>query len=404
MEKFRGNPLLKVLYKLPLAPWLYHTVLAFVGACIYKFPASRVFVIGVTGTKGKSTTIELINAILEAAGKKTAILSSVRVKISDQSKSNPFDNTMPGRFFIQQFLSEAVGADCQYAIIEVTSQGVAFNRHLFIYWRAGIFINLSAEHIEAHGSFEEYRQQKLKFFRYTRSLGGRIFVNKDDRNSRYFKEAAGEEVILYSKSELPSQLAGDFNKYNIGAAAAVGQWLGINEKIIQKAIAEFPGVPGRMEFIQKKPFVVVVDYAHTPDSLRKVYETLRAISHPEIPTKLICVLGSAGGGRDRWKRPEMGRIASEMCDQIILTNEDPYDEHPEEIIEQIASGIHSGHIHKILDRREAIKKAISLAQSRDTVVITGKGSERWIHLANGQRLPWSDKETIEAVIKGYFLL
>ncbi len=405
LEKFRDIPLLKVLYKLPLAPWFYHTFLAFIGACIYGFPASKIFVIGVTGTKGKSTVIELINAILEAAGKKTALLSSIWVKVGDSSQLNPFGNTMPGRFFIQNFLSEAVEAGCQYAIVETTSQGVALNRHLFIYWRAGVFTNLSAEHIEAHGSFEKYREQKLKFFRYVHSLGGRIFVNQDDRNHRYFKEVVGNKTWLYGKSDLGSTLVGDFNRYNVGAAVTVGQWLGVSEEVIKKAVAEFPGVPGRMEFIQKKPFVIVVDYAHTPDSLRKVYETLRAISHPEIPTKLICVLGSAGGGRDRWKRPELGRIASEMCDQIILTNEDPYDEPPSQILSEIKSGISNvqfliSNVHEILDRQEAIRKAISLAQPRDTVVITGKGSEQFIHLANGQKLPWSDKETVKAVIKG----
>ena len=366
----------------------YHFPLAFLAAVVYRQPSRRIFTIGVTGTNGKTTTVELIAFILEKAGQKVAVSSSLRHGAAAM--------TMPGRFFLQRFLRRALADGCQTAIIEVTSQGALQHRHRFIQWGAAVFTNLSAEHIEAHGSFENYREAKLKFIGYAAQQGAQIFINEDDRNTRYFIEAVPNPV-LYGKSDLPSQLLGDFNKYNVGAAVAVAKGLGIDEEIIKKAVAEFPGVPGRMEFIQKKPFTVVVDYAVTPDALRQIYQTLRAISHPELPTRLICVFGSCGGGRDRWKRPAMGKIASELCDQIILTNEDPYDEPAEQILDEIGSGINRKY-EKILDRREAIRKAIGLAQPRDTVVITGKGSERFIHIANGEKIPGSDKETVLAII------
>jgi UDP-N-acetylmuramoyl-L-alanyl-D-glutamate--2,6-diaminopimelate ligase len=272
------------------------------------------------------------------------------------------------------------------------------------------------EHIEAHGGFGKYRKAKLNFFRYvaskkTLNSKPKIFIiNKDDRNAKYFIEAVAssslfsvrddgkdKEIILYNKSELPSNLIGEFNQYNVGAAAAFVKAVNVDEKIVKKAIAEFPGVPGRMEFIQKEPFMVIVDYAHTPDSLRSVYQTLRKESGN---SKLVCVFGAAGGGRDKWKRPEMGKIAAEYCDEIILTNEDPYDENPDKILDQISSGFSQirnpkSEIRKIIDRKDAIKKAIELAREGDTVIITGKGSEQWMHLAYGQKIPWSDRQTAQ---------
>jgi len=370
---------------------IYHLALAFLSAYIFRFPSREIFVVGITGTKGKSTVLELIGFILEKAGKKVAISSSIRNGESSM--------TMPGRFFLQKFLRRAVNNNCDYALIEVTSQGVLQNRHRFINWRAGIFTNLSPEHIEAHGNFERYRKAKLAFFRYLIKHNQKLFfINNDDKNANYFiNELKEGEIILYGKSDLPSKLIGEFNKYNIGAAVAFARSQKIDEDIITKAVAEFSGVPGRMEFIQNSPFAVVVDYAHTPDSLIKVYEALRPAQG-----RLICVLGAAGGGRDKWKRPEMGKVASEYCDEIILTDEDPYNESPEEILNQIKKGVTQDSkfkIHEILDRRDAIKKAISLAKSSDIVVITGKGSEKWIHLSNNKKIPWSDKEVVQELLK-----
>lgn len=389
---------------------------------------------GVTGTKGKSTVLELINAILEAAGKKTALLSSIRIKIGNQSQKNYLGNTMPGRAFIQSFLRQAVNGGCEYALIEVTSQGISQHRHRFIKWDAALFTNLAPEHIEAHKGFENYRKAKGDFFKYVRNIkdsrfkiaysaeavsaakAGQdsrlFFINQDDPNAQYFIEAAkGGKIILYSKNILNSKfyilnpnLIGDFNQENIAAAVAFAESQGIGEETIKKAIEDFPGVPGRMEIIQTDPFTIIIDYAHTPDSLEKVYQTLRHQPVSSSTNKLICVLGSAGGGRDKWKRPKMGEIAGKYCDEIILTNEDPYDENPSQILSEIKSGIFNSqfsisNVFEILDRKEAIRKAVSSAKKGDVVIITGKGCEPWLHLEEGRKIPWDERKIVEETIK-----
>lgn len=398
----------------------YHFLWSFLGALFFGFPSKRIFVFGVAGTKGKSTVLELVNAILEAAGKKTALLSSIRIKIDKQSQKNYLGNTMPGRAFIQSFLRQAVNNDCDYVFIEVTSQGVLQYRHRFIKWDAVLFTNLAPEHIEAHKGFENYRKAKGDFFRYVvnQKLASQklIFINQDDSNFQYFVEAAkGGKIVLYSKFQIhnsqfiiPNSLSGDFNQENIAAAIAFAKSQGISEEIIKKAIENFSGVPGRMEIVQTNPFTVVIDYAHTPDSLEKVYQTLKSILKSPN-SRLICVLGSAGGGRDKWKRPKMGEIAAKYCEEIILANEDPYDEDPMEIIEQVAKGAenisidqpnqHKSVVYKILNRREAIKKALFSAKKDDVVVITGKGCEPWLHLEKGKKIPWDERKIVENEIQ-----
>ena len=193
----------------------------------------------------------------------------------------------------------------------------------------------------------------------------------------------------------------NFYKENISASISFARSETFSEDSIKSGILKFKGVPGRMEIVQKKPFIIIIDYAHTPDSLEKVYKFLKEKFRP---SKLICVLGSAGGGRDKWKRPKMGEIASKYCKEIILTNEDPYDEDPQDIINQITSGIPPEYnsrffAYKIIDRREAITKAISLAKEKDIVIITGKGSEHWIHLDRGRKIPWNEKTVLYKILK-----
>ena len=372
----------------------YHFLWALGGAVFYGFPSRKIFVLGVTGTKGKTTTLELINAILETAGKKTALLSSIRIKIGVESRKNLLGNSMPGRAFIQKFLRQAVRSGCQYALIEVTSQGVLQYRHRFIKWDAALFTNLKPEHLEAHGGFENYREAKLKFFRYVKNK--LFFINQDDENARYFEAAAKNgKIIKYSSYNLESNLFNDFNKKNLAAAVAFAKSQDISEEIIKKALANFSGVPGRLEIVQEKPFKVIIDYAHTPDSLEKVYQTLENWKLKIENSRMICVLGSAGGGRDKWKRPKMGEIAAKYCQEIILTNEDPYDENPQEILNQIEAGMNGKNFSEILDRREAIEKALFLAKNGDTVIITGKGCEPYLHLARGQKIPWDERKIVE---------
>ncbi len=399
---------------------IYHFLLSFLANLLFGFPSKKIFVLGVTGTKGKSTVVELISFILEKAGYKVASLSSVWVKIGEERKKNLTDMTMPGRFFIQKFLRKAVKAECQYALVEVTSQGVVQHRHKFIDWNGAMFLNLAPEHIEAHGGFEKYREAKLKFFRYVAKQKKEnneskrlFFINRDDPNSEYFIESSRSQngkIILFSKNQIPAYLSSIRKSTflfpeDIAAAWAFAKEIGISGNQIEKFVKEFPGLSGRMEIIQEKPFKVIIDYAHTPDSLCKVYRTLLRLK-PKTKNqkpKMICLLGSAGGGRDKWKRPKMGEIAAKYCRTIILTNEDPYNENPAKILSEIKSGIissqfSSSNLFEILDRREAIKKAISLAKEGDVVIITGKGSENWIHQKGG-KIPWNERKIVEEEIK-----
>ena len=417
----------------------YHFLWAWLGSRIHKAPSSRMFVVGVTGTKGKTTTLELINAILEAAGKRTALLSSLRMKVDKESAKNPTGNSMPGRARLQAFLARAARARCPYALIEVTSQGVAQHRHRFIEWNIGAITNLAPEHIEAHGSFEKYRKAKLDFLRYVVARGGKAFLNRDDGNFDSFSEALQEvaeskhkkdheaaalTIVAYARSddwlrnylpkvgpmravaqgEAPTFLLSDFNEENVAAAVAIAREIGIGDAVIKDALTEFRGVPGRMEFLARGSYTAIVDYAHTPDSLAAAYKAAKPEPSPHYPEpRLICVLGAAGGGRDRWKRPEFGRIAAEQCDEIVLTDEDPYDEDPAAIIKEVRSGILGGdpdlaNVHEIPDRREAIRKAIALAKPGDVVIGTGKGSEDWIHVADGKKVPWNERQEFERAL------
>lgn len=404
------------------------------GSVIFGHPSRRIFVIGVTGTKGKSTTLEFLSAILEAAGKKTALSSTVYQRILERTRRNLSGNSMPGRFFLQRFLRKAVNFGAEYALLEVTSQGVVQHRHEFIDWDAGFMTNLAPEHIESHGSFENYRAAKVSFFGYLAQSAKRekfFFVNGNDPNAEYFIKAgekiSGGRVFIYTKEKFVGRclangldlttrekrraanewLWSDFNLDNAAAGLAFADSQKIPWPTFKKALLGFGGLTGRMEFVEKEPFAVIVDGAHTPESLEKVYQNAR----PELifgkeSGKLICVLGSAGGGRDKWKRPIMGRIAAEYCDKIILSNEDPYNEDPDEILEEIKYGIDearsrrvkSEDVLKILDRREALKKAIGLAEKGDSVVLTGKGSEMSIHVSRGKVIPWNEKEIVKEIL------
>ncbi len=404
---------------------LYHWLWALIGAFVYRRPSRNLFVVGVTGTKGKTTVLELLDVIFTEAGKKTAVLSSIKRKIGDKAEENKLPNTMPGRWRMQKFLKRAVDAGCEYAFVEVTSQGAAQHRHKFIDWDAALFLNLTPEHVEAHGSFEKYRRAKTNFFQYLGKSGKTkkyFFINKDDQDAVYFKEAAGGvpdgEIVFFSKGDVykmveavkkdrhPDWLKSDFNIENLAAAVSVARARGIDQKVIKQAIGVFKGLKGRMDFVAKTPFKVVIDYAHTPASLQAVYRNLRENYKFSKNSKLICVFGSAGGGRDKWKRPELGNVAASYCDKLVLTSEDPYDENPNQIISEIKSGISSsqatlssGDIYEIVDRREAIKKAISLARPDDTVVMTGKGSELWFYLADGKKVPWDESEIVRELLK-----
>ncbi len=385
-----------------LLDW-YHYKMAFLGALICGFPSKKLIIIGVTGTSGKSTTVDFITRILEEAGNKVASTSSIRFKVGQKEWQNKLKMTMPGRFLIQKLLRQAVDAGCKYAVLEVTSEGIKQYRHKFINFDTAVFLNLTPEHIDAHGGFENYRNAKLKLFQVTKNIH---IINADDKNAKYFLDIPAQKIITFGltqgdislkNSEFKLNMLGEFNKYNALAAIAVVRAYGIPFETAKKALEKATGLPGRLEVVVKDPFLVVVDYAFTPEQLEASYTSVKNFSENK---NLVCVLGACGGGRDKWKRPVLGKIASQNCKEIIITNEDPYDEDPWEIMEQVAEGIEDGReYHLVLDRREAIKKALELATSNDAVVITGKGAEPLMCLADGKKIQWDDREVVKSEIK-----
>ena len=364
----------------------YHFCWALLGAVAFGFPSRKLIVIGVTGTSGKSTTTDLITRILEENGEKVASISTIRFKVADKEWENRYKMSMPGRFVIQKFLRQAKDAGCKYVVLEVTSEGVRQFRHKFINFDTAVFTNIGQEHLESHGGFENYRNEKLKLFKVTKNIH---VINADDKNAKYFLDIYAKKIISFRIEDFKDynfklNLIGEFNIYNALAAISVAKVYGVNLEICKRAVEKAKGIAGRMEIVQKNPFEVFVDYAHTPEQLEAVYKALSG-------KPLVCVLGSCGGGRDKWKRPELGKIAAKYCKEIIITNEDPYDEDPLAIMEEVSSGIEGKDFSIVIDRKEAIKKAVKSAKTGDIVIITGKGSEPWMCVKNGKKIVWDDR-------------
>lgn len=398
----------------------YHFLLAYLGALIYRHPSKELTIIAVTGTKGKSTVTELVRTILETDGKQVATLSTIHFKIGDETRRNLHKMTLPGRFFLQRFLRDAVEAGCTHAVVEMTSEGAKQFRQKFVHLDALIFTNLTPEHIEAHGSFEHYKNAKLAIAKQLEESGKQpryIVANTDDDHGADFLNIKVEEKLPYGLNNLKLHtlhkdgiglifqvnneevtirvpLVGLFNVYNALAAITLTQAMGVSLKTIETALRDLQPVKGRVEHFYSpssatKQITAIVDYAHTPDSLEKLYQAFK-----DVPK--VGVLGNTGGGRDTWKRPEMASIAEQYCEHIILTNEDPYDENPRQIVDQMAKGIEDrSKLTIIMDRREAIRTAIEQCPSGGYVLITGKGTDPYIMGPRNTREPWSDAEVVQ---------
>ncbi len=430
----------------------YHYVLACFAALVYRFPSEKLVVIGVTGTNGKSTTVEFIGRILESAGHRVGWTGTASFKVADREWVNDQKMTMLGRFQTQKLLQQMVKAGCQYAIVETSSQGISQSRHIGINYDVAVFTNLTPEHIEAHGGFENYKKAKGKLFKHMGPDGISV-VNLDDPHAEYFLSFPAKKKIGYgivaerqkarpdtsfvaqkisltpsgssflinpqtTNDQLPTTNSqppippfhlspiGRFNVYNALAAISTCHALGLSWEQIQAGVAQLKSVPGRLEAIQEgQPFSVIVDYAYEPAALSAVYETLDLI---RADGRLIHVLGSAGGGRDTARRQVLGQMAAEHADVVIVTNEDPYDDDPAEIVREVADGARSGaplstpspELYEILDRQEAIEKAVGLAKTGDLVLITGKGCEPVMAVANGKKIAWDDREAVRRALTG----
>lgn len=388
---------------------LYHRVLSFGMALAYGFPAHSLTVIGITGTKGKSTAAEMLFAILRAAGHKTALLSTIRFAIEDESEPNHYKMTLQGRGFAQAFMRRALDAGCTHIVIEITSESVLQYRHWFLDLDGLIVTNIQREHIERHGSFGKYIDAKRviidtlirspKPFRV-------LIANADIPETNSFLSAKVSKAIGFSAQELENlsgddhgirfeyngvhfllPIPGTFNAMNALPTIKLCEAFGISLATSATALATLPVVRGRVESIDAgQKFLAIVDYAHTPDSLSALYSAFPM-------RRKICVLGNTGGGRDTWKRPLMGKIADEACNKIILTNEDPYDENPRAIIDAVAAGMeHTPEI--IMDRREAICTALRAARAGDVVLVSGKGTDPFIMGPKGLKTPWSDAQVV----------
>lgn len=385
---------------------VYHFIIAYIGAFLYGFPSEQLIVIAVTGTKGKSSTAEMITAILDEAGYTTALLNSIRVKVGTVSEANTMRMSMPGRMYIQRFLARALKKGCNVAVLEMTSEGARQHRHRGIALNALVFTNLAPEHIESHGSYEAYADAKFLLGQSLVRSKKRpriVIANADDAQGVRYLRLPIEIPIGFSlknfapyesndrsgyftldQTRIAVMQPGDFSLQNGLAAALVTRTLGVPAATIALALGKLTAIAGRAERVEAgQNFTVIVDYAHTPDSLEALYKA--------YPMRKVCVLGSTGGGRDTWKRPVMGGIADTYCDHVILTNEDPYDEKPEAIVHALAEGMKKKP-EVIMDRRAAISRAFSLAQEGDAVLITGKGTDPNIAGPKGTKTPWSDSE------------
>lgn len=394
------------LYRALVRP--YHLFITCASAIRFGFPARSLTVIAVTGTKGKSSVTEMLYAVLMHAGYKTAVAGTINFAINSEVRPNLYKMTMPGRGFIQRFLKEAKDAGVTHAVVEVTSEATLQYRHLFLYLNGLVFTNLQKEHIESHGSFEKYAAAKLEIGKALARSPKRpraIIANKDNVHSAPFLALSVEEQVPFSYADVTNivlgpgtasftykgqdfslMLPGSFSIMNALAVINAALFVGVPLPTISEGLAKLARIPGRTERIDLgQDFQAVIDYAHTPDSLEALYSA--------YPGRKICVLGNTGGGRDTWKRPEMGRIADQMCDEVILTDEDPYDEDPLAIVAQMKEGMQR-EPNVIMDRRSAIATALSHARAGDSVLITGKGTDPYIMRANGEREPWSDAQVV----------
>jgi UDP-N-acetylmuramoyl-L-alanyl-D-glutamate--2,6-diaminopimelate ligase len=422
-RKLIPKPILRL-----LRPY-YHFLLAVSGNIKYGFPGRKMVVIGITGTNGKSTTAELVNSVLKAGGFKTGMTSTVAFEIAGKRQLNKTSRTTLGRWQLQKILAQMVDAGCTHAVIEVASEGIAWHRVWGIPFDVAIYTNLSPEHLNFHKTMENYRNTKGKLFAGLAKSKKKNFpktsiVNADDKEWKYFYNFPADRKITYgldkgeiwatnivfgdeteyelvdegTKYSVKSTLRAKFNVYNMLAAYAAGKAFEINPKKIIKGIEKVKGVEGRMEEVpNEKGIKIFVDYAVTPDSFEMLFRELRKITRG----KIISVFG-ATGDRDKTKRPKLGEVAAKLTDIVIITDEEPYSENPADIIKEVATGaykVREKGIEEIEDRREAIRRAISIAREGDTVVVTGMGHESFRNIGGNRKIPWYEPDIISEILE-----
>lgn len=338
----------------------------------YGNPSKKLKVIGVTGTKGKTTTVHLIYHILSKLGKKVGLVSSNMAKIGDKEEGIGFHVTSPDVISLHKFLKKMKDAGCEYAVIEVSSHGIDQKRIAGVNFEVGVLTNIAPEHLDYHKTFEEYKNVKMSFI-----------------------ESAKIKVISDESAKLKI-LPGEFNNINAQTAIEVVKNFGVSEEDALAAVKSFNLPEGRLEQIENNlDLSIFVDFAHTPESLEAVLKYLKTVTKGRI----ISVFGSAGM-RDHYKRPKMGKVAGNLSDIVILTAEDPRSENVSDITREIKGGITNKEVEvlEIPDRREAIKKAVELAKKGDTLGIFGKGHEKSMNLDGKSEIPWSDQKIVREYV------
>lgn len=382
---------------------IYHLFKAILANLLYLFPSRGMTIIGVTGTDGKTTTSSMIYHILHTAGLPTALISTVSAIINGKSYDTGFHVTTPNSFAIQSYISKAKKAGVKFLIIETTSHGLHQNRLFGVPFKIAVLTNISNEHLDYHKTYEKYVAAKAKLFQMAKTA----ILNKDDKSLSFiFPYLKNKKIITYglrknaniNPKNFTSQtkLIGEFNLYNTLAAVAVARELDIKEEIIAKACASFTPPIGRTEIVYNKKFIVMIDFAHTPGSFQQLLPEINKLKKG----RLIHIFGAAGN-RDKYKRPEMGKISSQFSDIIILTAEDSRNENVEKIILEIEKGFdrnfNKKNLLKIPDRKKAIFKAIEISQKNDIILLTGKGHETSMNLGKGE-IPWSEHKTVKEAL------
>jgi len=394
--------------------------LAIMAANFYDNPSSKLKLIGITGTNGKTTIATLLYKLFQKAGFKTGLLSTVTVFVDNQQ----FDatHTTPDSLAINNYLNKMVTAGVDFCFMEVSSHGIHQKRTTGLHFEGGVFTNLTHDHLDYHKSFKEYRDVKKSFFDNLPKTAFSL-VNVDDKNglimlqntkakkytyalktmadykARILENQFSGLFLTINNNEVCTKLIGSFNAYNLVAVYGVSQLLGLQSTEALTLISELENVTGRFQhFSSNEGVTAIIDYAHTPDALKNVLETINDIRTGN--EQVITVVG-CGGNRDKAKRPVMGRIASQLSSQVIFTSDNPRNEDPQTIINEIEIGVDAQNYKKtlsVLDREQAIKTATKLAKKGDIILIAGKGHETYQEV-KGERSHFDDYEKISQLLK-----
>lgn len=403
----------------------YHWIMSLAANIRYGFPSQSAQVVMVTGTNGKTTTVAAIAEVLKASGHKVGVVSTAFYGFGDTTEPNTSNRTVDDVFVLQHLLSRMRRAGCDFLVIEVTSMALVQHRLWGVPCDVAVMTNLSQDHLDYHGSMERYAAAKGRLLARQPRL---IVLNRDDQwYDFYNKYPAKERKVSYGThdnatiritnvqlhkdgSDVTLQLDGNttmtyhtnlpgkFNVYNTAAAASAGYFLHVEPEQISQGIAALTVVPGRMEQVDAgQRFGVFIDYAHTPDALQNLFETLRSLTKGRV-----FVVFGATGDRDKSKRPKMGDIAARLADRVVVTDDEPYSENPAVIRAEVLSGVAQADMHKVTevgDRRQAIRTALTQARAGDVVVVTGMGHEQF-RIIKGQRQPWNDAAVVHELLKG----